>query len=183
MLLGGRARRAWGWWVAVPLAVAAVLAAEFAVLGDRIAADVALVLESGRDAAPGPTGGAPAVVLPPVPQAPAPAAAGGVQAVDLRVLPGCVPGAECLVRIRVLVDAGSTPTVGWMVRADDLCARTGQVIGSGTLTVPAGSDRADVVTAVAVPTGPATALTAVTTLPAAAAADAVRVPPSGGCAP
>ncbi|GAA4552741.1 hypothetical protein [Pseudonocardia xishanensis] len=176
-MAGGRTRRARGWWIAVPAAVAVVLGVEFAVLGDRIAADVALVLESGRET----RSPAPPDPRPPLPQPAAPQAAGAVREVDLRVLPGCATNAACLVRLRVRVEPGSTSSVAWSVHAEDLCARTGRVVGAGTVHVPAGADRADVVVAVEPPVGPASALTLTTTAPAAAAAPPVRVPAAGVC--
>jgi hypothetical protein len=165
--------------VAWPLVVSAVLAIEWSLLHDRIEADVALLLASGRDSAAAP---APGPALPPLPVAPAPAAAGAVRSVDLRTVGGCGPGQDCLVRIHVGLHAAPAPVaLGWTVRLDDLCGGSGGTVAGGTVTVPARADRADVVAAVRVPDAAATALTAVTAGPGAAASPAVRVPPMGGC--
>ncbi|MCE0764430.1 hypothetical protein LWC35_16165 [Pseudonocardia kujensis] len=186
---GGRAgaragygrRRRWWLWVAWPLVVSAVLAIEWSLLHERIEADVALLLSSGRDTAAAP---APGPVLPPLPAAPAPATAGAVGTVDLRTVRTCGTGQDCLVRIHVGLRPASGPTtVDWTVRLDDLCGGTGGTVASGTVDVPAGADRADVVAAVRVPDAAATALTAVTAGPGTAASPAVRVPPTGGCTP
>ncbi|WP_344737622.1 hypothetical protein, partial [Pseudonocardia halophobica] len=56
-------RRRWWLWVAWPLVVCAVLAVEWSLLHERIEADIALLLASGRDAAVAP---APGPVLPPL---------------------------------------------------------------------------------------------------------------------
>ncbi|GLL10696.1 hypothetical protein GCM10017577_18360 [Pseudonocardia halophobica] len=174
-------RRRWWLWVAWPLVVCAVLAVEWSLLHERIEADIALLLASGRDAAVAP---APGPVLPPLPAAPAPAADGAVGSVDLRTVRACGAGQDCLVRIHVGLRPAPEPVaVDWTVRLDDLCGGAGATLAGGTVSVPAGVDRADVVGAVRMPDAGATALTAVTAGAGAAASPAVRVPPTGGCAP
>ncbi|GAA4682206.1 hypothetical protein GCM10023215_15180 [Pseudonocardia yuanmonensis] len=174
-------RRRWWLWIAWPLAVSAVLAIEWALLHERIEADIALLLASGRDTAATPE---PTRPLPPLPAAPAPPTAGTVDGVDLRTVRTCGPGQDCLVRIHVGLRPTAEPlTVAWALRLDDLCAGTGSTLVDGSVTVPAGGDRADVVAAVRVPDTAATALTAVTGGPGVAASPAVRVPPTGGCTP
>ncbi|MFR9802983.1 hypothetical protein ACL02T_11840 [Pseudonocardia sp. RS010] len=175
-------RRRWWLWVAWPLAVSAVLAIEWALLHERIEADIALLFASGRDTEEVP---APTPPLPPLPAAPAPVAAGSVGTVDLRTVRTCAPGEDCLVRIHVGLRPAPEPmTVDWSVRLDDLCGGTAGTLAAGMVSVQAGADRADVVAAVRMPEAPATALTAVTGgAPGAAASPAVRVPPTGGCTP
>jgi hypothetical protein len=174
-------RRRWWLWIAWPLAVSAVLVVEWVLLHERIEADIALLLASGRDTA---AVAEPARPLPPLPAAPAPPAAGAVGAVDLRTVRTCGSGQDCLVRIHVGLRPAPEPVaVGWVLRLDDLCAGTAGTLADGTVTVPAGGDRADVVASVRVPDAAATALTAVTGGPGVAASPAVRVPPTGGCTP
>jgi hypothetical protein len=172
--------RRWVGWVAWPVAVAAVLALEFALLGDRIAADVALVLDGPRAA----TTAAPVDVLPALPQT-ATAAVAPLRAADLRALPGCVPGGDCRVRVQVVLDPvapGTAAELSWSVRADDLCTGAASAVGSGSATVPPGADRLDLVATVGVPAGSAVALTAVaSTPPATVASEPVRVPATGRC--
>ncbi|MCE3556356.1 hypothetical protein LWC33_33555 [Pseudonocardia sp. RS11V-5] len=182
--MGYGRRRRWWLWVAWPLVVTAVLAVEWSLLHERIEADVALLLSSGRDVAAAP---APGPVLPPLPAAPAPGAAGAIGTVDLRTVRTCGAGQDCLLRIHLgLRPAAGPTTVDWTVRLDDLCAGTGGTLAGGTVDVPADADRTDVVATVRVPDAAATALTALTAVtggPGPAASPPVRVPPTGGCTP
>ncbi|MFC7656767.1 hypothetical protein ACFQ34_22190 [Pseudonocardia benzenivorans] len=174
-----RPRRRWGPWLAWPLVVAALVALEFLLLGDRITADVALVLAAPGD--PARVEAPVAAPLPSLPEVPVPAVGGPVRAVDLRSLPGCTSGGRCLVRVQVLVDAGSTGTVSWVVQAHDLCTGQVQTVGTGTAALPTGADRIDAVIAVSVPAAAATALTASTTAPAPAAGPPLRVSAAERC--
>lgn len=179
-MTGARPGRRWGPWLVWPVVVAGLVALEFVLLGDRIAADVALVLNAPRD--PVARQAIPAAARPPgLPDVAMPAAAGPVRAVGLRVLPGCTAGGGCRVRVQIILDGAGAEAVSWVVQAHDLC--TGQVreVGTGTAALPAGADRVDAVTVVALPPAAATALTVSTTAPAVAAAPPLRVSAAERC--
>jgi hypothetical protein len=149
---------------------------EVAVLHDKVATDIDVLLDAGRSgetpsAAPEPDG------LPVVP--PAPAAAGSVRGVDLRPLDQCTPGAPCTVRVLLRVVPGVDPqVVTWSYRIVDRC--TGAVVTApgGSVSVPAGGERIAVVGTVPLPAARAVGLVAVTEVPAAAASAPVLV---GSC--
>jgi hypothetical protein len=151
---------------------------EVAVLRDDIAADVGLLLDAGRSGAtpsaePEPDG------VPIVP--PAPAAAGAVTGVDLRPLDACAPGAPCTLRLQVrLAPAAGPQVVTWSYRVVDRCTGAAQSAPGGTVTVPAGAERATAVGTLALPALPAVAVVAVTGQPAAAASSPVS---AGSCLP
>ncbi|RFU19094.1 serine/threonine-protein kinase [Geodermatophilus marinus] len=170
----GRAagRRVGGWLLSV-LVLAAVVLGEVALLRDRIATDIDLLLDAGRDedpaAAPSTPGG-PSIA------AVAPAAAGGVTAVDLRPLAPCAPGGSCTLRVLVrLVPRADPQPVSWSYRVVDPCTGTAETVPGGTVTVPAAGDRVPAVGTVALPDLPAVAVVAVTDVPAVAASQPVVV--------
>ena len=68
--------------------------------------------------------------------------------------------------------------VTWSYRVVDRCTGATDMAPGGTVTVPAGVDRAAAVGTVALPAGQAVAVLAVTDLPAAAASPPV---PAGSC--
>lgn len=172
------AARSWKWVLSIVVLVAVVVI-EIAFLRDDIGRDVTAVLEAGRSAVTA-TGTAPA--LPPV-VPPAPTAAGTITGVDLRPIQPCAPGAECVLRVQVLVQPQAEPqTIAWDLRILDRCTGESVTAPGGTVTVPPHGDRADVVSTVGLPDGEALAVMAVTTLPHTAASAAVHVPESGACA-
>jgi hypothetical protein len=165
-----------GAWLLSIVVLAGVGVLEVAVLRDKVATDIDVLLDAGRSgsapsAAPEPDG------LPIVP--PAPAAAGSVRGVDLRPLAQCTPGAPCTVRVLVRVVPGADPqVVTWSYRIVDRC--TGAVVPApgGSVSVPAGGERVAVVGTVPLPTAQAVEVVAVTELPAAAASPPVLL---GSC--
>lgn len=165
-----------GAWLLSVLVLSGVVVLEVAVLRDDIAADVDLLLGAGRSgveasAAPEPDG------LPIVP--PAPAAAGSVTAVDLRPLAPCAPDAPCTLRVLVRLIPGADPqVVTWTYRVVDRCSGAADTAPGGSVTVPAGSDRAAAVGTVVLPAGASVAVLAVTQDPAVAASPPVSV---GSC--
>jgi hypothetical protein len=170
------ARRRVGAWLVSAVVLAGVLLLEHAVLRDKVATDIGVLLDAGRSggtssAAPKPDG------LPVVP--PAPAAAGSVRGVDLRPLAECPPGAPCTVRVLVRVAPAAEPqAVTWSYRIVDRC--TGAVVAApgGTTSVPAGQERVAVVGVVPLSTAPAVGVVAVTEVPAVAASAPLLV---GSC--
>ena len=167
----GRYRRAVTWLVVV----AAVLATEIAVLGDRISADLARLAGS----APGATADAPGAVRTPTPPA-EPAASGPVAGVDLRPLDLCAPGSTCAVRLQVRLAGPGVTDVVWRARTEDLCTGARTESGEHRLRVPPG-DRVDVVTDLAIPPGAAVAVSPVVTAPAAVAGAPVVLPARPRC--
>jgi hypothetical protein len=174
---GGRTGRRIGAWLLSILVLGGVGVLEVALLRDKVAADINVLLDAGRNgstpsAAPPPPDG-----LPVVP--PAPAAAGSVRAVDLRPLAPCTPGTPCTVRVLVQVVAAADPQVlTWSYHIVDRCTGTVAASPGGSVPVPAGADRVAVVATVALPTAQAVGLVAVTEAPAAAASAPVLV---GSC--
>ncbi|HXV92532.1 MAG TPA: hypothetical protein VD813_04475 [Pseudonocardia sp.] len=167
------------------LVLAALVAVEVAVLDDRIASDIATVLEAGRSA---PASTAPAdETAPPAPDPPPPpepAAAGTVAALDVRTVGPCEPGAPCEVRLHVLTDPVPQPqTVTWAFRVSDRCTGATTLLPGGTLDLPPGADRADPVQTLDLPPGAALAVTAVTARPAVAASRPLPGPASASCGP
>ncbi|MGY1603982.1 hypothetical protein [Geodermatophilus sp. SYSU D00815] len=172
----GSAARRVGAWLFSLVVLAAVVALEVAVLSDEITTDIGVLLDAGRSGsaaseAPEPDG------LPV--EAPAPASAGAVAAVDLRPLAPCAPGAPCEVRLLVrLVPGAAEQPVAWSYRVVDRCSGATQTAPGGTVTVPPGGARATAVGTVALPPAPAVTVIAVTDVPAAAASAPVVV---GSC--
>jgi hypothetical protein len=172
------ARRRIGAWLLSFLVLAGVVLLEVAVLRDKIAADIGVLLDAGRggaapSAAPAPDG------LPIVP--PAPAAAGSVHGIDLRTLAPCAPGAPCTLRLLVRLDPGADPqVVTWSYVITDRCTEATVTAPGGTITVPAQGQGAAAVGTVALPAAKAVAVVAVTGAPAAAASPPVLV---GSCSP
>lgn len=157
-------RRTWPWLAAVVLVVLVVLT-ELALLQGRIRSDVARLRDAADVPSPRPT--ATALPLPPVPFV-APAAAGDVAAVRLRLLdPPCAAGGPCTVVVAIDHGPGApaTPTT-WTVVAADRCRGTQETLGSGTTPAAAGAYG---IATVALPPGRALALAAVTAPPARAA--------------
>jgi hypothetical protein len=176
---GTRARsvasRCWKWAVSVTVLVT-VLLAEYGFLHERIAADVA-ELVAGNARTPQAE-----MAVPPVPAAPAPAAAGDVATVQVRALSPCSPKTSCAVRVHVgLVPRPSPVLVRWEVRIEDVCSGGKATVVSGSVTVPPRADRADVVDRFVLPAGSALAVTAVTTSPAVAAGAPLWVPTRPSC--
>ncbi|MEU2349556.1 hypothetical protein [Modestobacter sp. NPDC049651] len=168
-------RRAGAWLLSLLVLVGAVLL-ERALLGDKVADDIDVLLDAGRSGAtpsadPEPDGRPVAL--------PAPTAAGAVRGVDVRPLTGCTPGQPCTVRVLVRVVPGAEPqAVTWSWHLVDRC--TGAVVTApgGTASVPPGQERAAVVATVALPAAPAVAVVAVTEQPAVAASAPL---PLGSC--
>ncbi|MGK5110759.1 hypothetical protein [Geodermatophilus sp. CPCC 205506] len=164
-------RRRIGAWLLSALVLAAVVSVEVAVLRDDIAVDIRLLLDAGRSgstpsAAPEPDG-------PPI-VPPAPAAAGTVTAVDLRLLAQCAPGAPCDLRLLVRLVPGPEPqVVTWSYRIVDRCTGATETAPGGTVTVPPEGERAVAAGTVPLPALQAVAVVAVTDLPAAAASPPV----------
>ncbi|MHA6794518.1 hypothetical protein ACVGVM_13570 [Pseudonocardia bannensis] len=171
------ARRTWKW--ALSLAVlAAVIMLEFALLGEHITRDVAVLMNAGRaESSEAPT-------LPPAPSvpAPAPAAAGAVSGMDLRPLGPCSPGAPCEVRLLVRLQPQADPqTVDWAFRVVDRCTgAAANTPGRAVEVLPDGAD-VSVVDAVSLPPGRALAVFAVTDRPGTAASPPLLVPAPGYC--
>ncbi|MGY1641824.1 hypothetical protein ACI782_11915 [Geodermatophilus sp. SYSU D00703] len=171
------ARRTGAWLLSI-VVLAAVVLGEVALLRDDIATDIDLLLDAGRSGAEASTAPEPDG-LPVVP--PAPAAAGSVAAVDLRPLARCAPGAACTVRLLVRLTPGvEQQVVTWSYRVVDRCTGATEAVPGGSVTVPAGGDRAEAVSTVALPDLPAVAVVAVTEGPAAAASSPVL---AGSCHP
>jgi hypothetical protein len=170
------AARRIGAWLFSILVLTGIVLLEVAVLRDDIAGDVDLLLDAGRSgtetsAAPEPDG------LPIVP--PAPAVSGSVAAVDLRPLAPCAPDAVCTLRVLVRLVPGADPqVVTWTYRVVDRCSGVSDTAPGGSVTVPAGSDRAAAVGTVVLPAGTSVAVLAVTQAPAVAASPPVSV---GSC--
>jgi hypothetical protein len=176
---GGRsARRRIGAWFLSILVLAGAVLLENALLRDKVATDIGVLLDAGRSgstpsAAPKPDG------LPVVP--PAPAAASSVRGVDLRPLAECTPGLPCTVRVLVRVVPGAGPqVVTWSYRIVDRCTGAVVPVPGGTTSVPAGQERVAVVGTVALPTAQAVGVVAVTEVPAVAASAPVLM---GSCVP
>jgi hypothetical protein len=167
-----------GAWLLSVLLLAGVVLLEFAILHDKVATDINLLLDAGRggsasSTAPRPDG------LPIKP--PAPAAAGRVTAVDLRPLAQCAPGAPCTLRLLVRLVPGADPgVVTWSYRIVDRCTGATATAPGGSVAVPAGGERAATVGTVTLPALQAVAVVAVTDLPAAAASPPVF---AGSCLP
>jgi hypothetical protein len=163
-------RRSWP-WLAAAAVVVLVVVSELGLLQGRIRADLARL----RDAADVPqlTRTEAAPPLPAIPVV-APAAAGDVAAVRLRILdPPCAPAGACTVLVAADRRTGASGTpVPWTVVAVDRCR--GSVVPLGTGVTPAASGSYGVAT-VLVPSGRALALLAVTTAPARAASAALPI--------
>jgi hypothetical protein len=175
----GTARRRIGAWLLSVVVLAAVVLLEVALLRDHIATDIRLLLGAGRS---GSASSSPEPDGPPI-VPPAPAAAGSVTAVDLRPLPRCAPGAPCTMRLLVrLVPAAEPQVVTWSYRIVDRCtgATAADTAPGGSVTVPAGGERAAALGTVTLPAADAVAVVAVTDLPAAAASPPAFV---GSCPP
>jgi hypothetical protein len=165
-----------GTWLFSVLVLTAIVALEVAVLRDDIARDVELLLDAGRSgteaSAEAPDG--PPIVLP------APAESGRVAGVDLRPLAPCAPDAACTLSVQVrLVPGADQQVVTWTYRVVDRCSGASDTAPGGSVTVPAGSDRAVTVDTVVLPAGASVAVLAVTESPAVAASLPVSV---GSCA-
>jgi hypothetical protein len=170
-------RRIWTWLASIAVLVAVVLL-EVAVLRDRIAADVGLLLDAGRSGS-APSSAARPDGLPVV--APARAAAGIVTAVDLRTVGTCSPGSPCTVRVLVrLLPHADPQTVTWSFGVVDRCTGVMNDVPGGTLSVPPGVDGAVAIGTVGLPPATAVAVLAVTEVPAKAAGPPVLL---GSCAP
>jgi hypothetical protein len=173
----GATRRVVGWALSV-LALASVVVVEVVVLRDDIAADVAVLLDAGRSGAE-PSAATEADGVPIEP--PAPASAGSVAAVDLRRTADCAPGGPCALRLLVrLVPGAGQEQVTWSYRVVDRCTGATETLPGGSVTVPAGGERATVVGSVPLPDLPAVAVVAVTDRPAGAASAPVSF---GSCPP
>jgi hypothetical protein len=165
-----------GAWLLSVVVLAAVVLLEVAFLRDDIVADVDLLLDAGRSGS-GPStapeaGGLPIASL-------APAAAGVVTGVDVRILEPCAPGAPCTVRVLVsLVPGPDVQVVTWSYRVVDRCTGTTNTAAGGSVTVSPGAGRAEAVGIVALPPTTAVAVVATTDRPAVAAAPPVLV---GSC--
>jgi hypothetical protein len=176
MSAGARvASRCWKWAVSVTVLVI-VLLAEYGLLHERIAADVAELM-AGDLRAPQ----AEASLLP-VPAAPAPASAGDVATVQVRALSPCTPRTSCAVRVHVGLVPGTSPVpVRWDVWIEDVCSGGKTTVVGGSLVVPPRADRADVVGHIVLPAGSALAVEAVTTSPAVAASAPMWAPVQPSC--
>jgi hypothetical protein len=165
-----------GAWLLSLLVLGGVGLLEVAVLGDKVTADIDVLLDAGRNGST-PSAAAEPDGLPIVP--PAPAAAGGVRGVDLRFLDQCAPGAPCTTRVLVRVAPAAGPqVVTWSYRVVDRC--TGAVVPApgGSVTVPAGGEQVAAVGTVPLPPAQAVGVLAVTEVPAVAASAPVVV---GSC--
>jgi hypothetical protein len=172
------ARRRIGAWLLSVLVLASVVLVEVAVLRDKIATDVGLLLDAGRGGSR-PSAAATRDGLPVEP--PAPAAAGTVRGLDLRPLGPCAAGAPCAVRLLVRLDPRADPqVVTWSYRVVDRCTGAGDTVPGGTVTVPPNGEQAAVVATVALPAVQGVAVMAVTGSPAAAASRPLLV---GSCLP
>jgi hypothetical protein len=171
-----RTLRRVGAWVASVLILTVVVVLEIVLLRDDISTDIDVLLEAGRSgsqssAEPEPDG------LPI--DAPAPAAAGNVTAVDLRAVAPCRPGVACALRLQVrLIPGAEEQAVTWSYRIVDRCTGTTTSAPGGTVTVPGRGGRAAAVGTVALPKTRAVAVIAVTGTPAVAASAPVLV---GSC--
>ncbi|WP_409329867.1 hypothetical protein [Trujillonella humicola] len=165
-----------GAWLVSLVVLAAVVAAEVVLLRDDIAADIALLLDAGRDGTERSSTGPSAD--PPVPAAAAPAA-GRVAGVDLRLLDACAPGAPCAVRVLVrLVPGAETSVVTWSYRVLDRCTGAAGTVPGGTVTVAPQAGSAVAVGTIPLPPAAGIAVSAVTDAPAVAASPPVAV---GSC--
>jgi hypothetical protein len=178
---GGASRtavRRIGAWVLSILVLAAVVLLEIVFLRDDIAVDIRLLLDAGR------SGSAPVAAQEssgPTVQAPAPAAADDVAAVDLRPLASCAQDAPCSVRLLVrLVPAAEAQVVTWSYRIVDRCTGATTTAPGGSVAVPPGGERAAAIGTVPLPSLQAVVVFAVTDLPAVAASPPVVV---GSCLP
>jgi hypothetical protein len=168
--------RTWKWVLSIAV-LAAVILIEIAFLRDQISRDIQTVLDAGRSG----SAATDTPALPPV-DAPAPAAAGTITAVDLRALEPCTPGGTCQVRVQVVLQPRPEPqTVTWTFQVVDRCTRHTTTAPGGTVTVLPDGDRADAVSTVAVPPGDALAVLALTSGPTTAASAALPVPADGAC--
>jgi hypothetical protein len=171
------AARSWKWVLSLVVLVAAVVV-EIVFLRDDISRDVLAVLEAGRFEATA-TGTPPA--LPPIVAA-APTAAGAISRIDVRQIQPCASGADCALRVQVMVRPQAEPqTIRWDVRILDRCTGKSVTAPGGTVTVPPHGDRVDVVSTVRLPEAEALAVMAVTDLPVTTASAAVQVLESGVC--
>ncbi|WP_138760008.1 hypothetical protein [Modestobacter altitudinis] len=167
-----------GVWLFSVVVLAAGVVVEVALVRDDIAADIELLLDAGRSGSAASTASE-RDGLPIAP--PAPAAAGSVAAVDLRPLAPCAPAAPCTLRLLVRLVPGPDPqTVTWSYRLVDRCTGAATTVPGGTVTVPAGGQRAAAVGTVALPDQPSVAVIAVTSSPATAASAPVT---AGSCLP
>jgi hypothetical protein len=168
------ARRA-GAWLASVLVLVAVVVLEVVLLRDDISADIAVLLKAGRSglesSAAQEADGLPI-------DAPAPASAGNVTAVDLRAVAPCTSNASCAVRLQVRLLPGAEEVVTWSFHVVDRCTGATAAAPGGTVTVPAGGDGAVAVGTVSLPDVQAVAVVAVTETPAAAASAPLLV---GSC--
>jgi len=174
---GRTARHRIGGWLLCVLVLAGIVTVEVAVLRDKIAADIGVLLDAGRGgaaaaAAPTPDG---RTITPP-----APAAAGTVTGVDLRAFAPCTPGRPCTLRLLVGLEPGAGPqVVTWSYQFIDRCTHASVTARGGSVTVPATGRRAVAVRVVPLPALQAVAVVAVTDRPAAAASRPLLI---GSCA-
>jgi hypothetical protein len=164
--------------VAGAVALIALVAAEFALVGDRVTRNLQLVLRDEADGA----AGTPAGLAPPVrPPDPLPvlasAAAGPIEGVDLRLLRPCQPGQRCdlLAQVRVRPQTGPLP-ITWHVEVLDRCGPGRGRQPGATMEIQPGADRVVALLPVALPPGRALAVAPVVTEPALVAGRALPVP-------
>lgn len=168
--------RFWAWGLSI-VALVMIVTVEVVFLRDEISRSIEAVLAAGRPGSPSTA----EPVLPPV-KLPAPATAGTITQVGLRPVERCVAGAGCALRTQVLLRPRAAPqTLTWTFRVIDRCTGRAVTASSGTVALPAGAGRADVVTIVTLPPARALAVLAVTDLPFPAASEPVYVPARGTC--
>jgi hypothetical protein len=166
----------YGRWVLALAALAAVLAVELVLLGNRVRVDLDTLSAAGRQQAGGPTRVAPS------PPRVAPGAAGPVAGVDLRPLALCVPGSGCEVRVLVrLVPGPDAQRVNWDYLVTDRCTGLVQNAAGGSVTVAGGGHELVVVGQLTLPPARALSVTAVTGTPARAASPPLLVPARASC--
>ncbi|MFC9786248.1 hypothetical protein [Rhodococcus sp. NPDC127528] len=138
-------------------------------------------------------------VSPPAPDTPAPAAGSAAAPVDTG-LPGsagpitdvtatfangnCTAGQQCVLRVDVRVDPrANTDAVTWKLAVYDRCSGAVHPGADVTMPVPSGEQEVYGIGSVAVPSGTAVAIAALTSVPAAAASDPVYVPAENATCP
>ena len=159
-----------------PLAIAGALLVVVGgwmhLFGDTVQRNVETLLSGNAQALSGPKRPAPLPDL-------GPPASGPITHLEVRALDGCKPASTCNTVMQVAVAPQTTPLeVTWNFELFDRCGTLRESRPGGTLSVPAGHDRAVQTVALTLPPGQALTVVPVTSAPARVAGTAMPLFPA-----